>query len=53
MKVKELIKELQKFDQEKDIWILYDRYASLVPEFKVSDEEIDDMKVGDIVCEAW
>jgi len=53
MKVKELIKKLEEFDQEKDIWILYDRFSSQVPEFNVSEEEIDNMKVGDIVHEAW
>ncbi len=32
MKVKELIKQLQKLDQEKGIWIIYDSYQPLKPE---------------------
>lgn len=32
MKVKEFIEQLQKLDQEKDIWIIYDSYQPLTPE---------------------
>ena len=40
MKVKELIEELKKLDQEKGIWIEYDGYAifDVVPD-AVADEE--------------
>ena len=32
MKVKELIEQLQKLDQEKGIWIIYDSFQPLKPE---------------------
>ena len=35
MKVKELIKQLEQFDQEKDIWILYDDCLAQTPEYKI------------------
>jgi hypothetical protein len=34
MKVKELIEQLQKLDQEKSIWIIYDCYLALKPEVR-------------------
>lgn len=57
MKVKELIEQLQKLDQEKGIWIIYDSFQPIKPE--VDDELIneedadyyhlyeDDVKAGD------
>ena len=57
MKVKELIEQLQKLDQEKGIWIIYDCYLPVKPEV---DEEVineedaehhrryeEDVKAGD------
>lgn len=32
MKVKELIEQLQKLDQEKGIWIIYDTFLPVKPE---------------------
>lgn len=32
MKVKELIEQLQKLDQEKGIWIIYDSFLPVKPE---------------------
>ena len=53
MKVKELIAELQKLDQERDIWVLYDTFFAQVPEFEVAKErdETSDgrVKAGDYV----
>ena len=62
MKVKELIEQLQKLDQDKGIWIIYDTFQPIKPEV---DEEVineedaeyyrryeEDCKVGDytITC---
>ena len=57
MKVKELIEQLQKLDQDKGIWIIYDTFQPIKPEV---DEEVineedaeyyrryeEDVKVGD------
>ena len=57
MKVKELIEQLQKLDQEKGIWIIYDSFQPIKPEV---DEEVineedaeyyrryeEDVKAGD------
>lgn len=41
MKVKELIEQLQKLDQEKGIWIIYDSHQPIKPEV---DEEVIDEK---------
>ena len=53
MKVKELIAELQKLDQERDIWVLYDTFCAQVPEFEVAKErdETSDgrVKTGDYI----
>ena len=58
MKVKELIAELQKLDQERDIWVLYDwvlydTFFAQVPEFEVAKErdETSDgrVKTGDYI----
>lgn len=53
MKVKELIAELQKLDQERDIWVLYDTFFAQVPEFEVA-KELDEtsdgrVKTGDYI----
>lgn len=37
-KVKELIEELKKLDQEKGIWVVYDGYCAFPP---LPDEEVD------------
>lgn len=31
MKVKEVIAELQKLNQEKEIWVIYDRFLAIEP----------------------
>ena len=53
MKVKELIAELQKLDQERDIWVLYDTFDAQVPCIEVAEErdETSDgrVKAGDYV----
>lgn len=59
MKVKELIEQLQKLDQEKGIWIIYDCFQPLKPKVDdvVKTEEDaeyyrrydNDVKVGDYV----
>lgn len=53
MKVKELIAELQKLDQERDIWVLYDTYDAQVPFWEVAEvhDETSDgrVKAGDYV----
>lgn len=51
MKVKELIAQLQEFDQERDIWILYDSYAAIEPEFYETAVEEDKIKPGDYICD--
>jgi hypothetical protein len=53
MKVKELIAELQKLDQERDIWVVYDTFDAQVPFLEVAKErdETSDgrVKAGDYV----
>ena len=53
MKVKELIAELQKLDQDRDIWVLYDTFDAQVPTIEVAEErdETSDgrVKSGDYV----
>ena len=53
MKVKELIAKLQKLDQERDIWVVYDTFDAQVPFLEVAKErdETSDgrVKVGDYV----
>ena len=53
MKVKELIAELQKLDQERDIWVLYDTFDAQVPCIEVAEErdETSDgrVKAGDYI----
>lgn len=54
MKVKELIEILKTFDQEKNIWILYDTYDTQEPEFiKCTEDENDEIKSGDYMHEAY
>lgn len=54
MKVKELIAQLQEFDQERDIWILYDTFFEMEPEFsEYEEEDMDKIKKGDYVHETW
>lgn len=56
MKVKELIEELKKLDQEKGIWILYDYFAILepIPDVKADEEAVEmygkhGMELGDYI----
>lgn len=61
MKVKELIEQLQKLDQDKDIWLIYDSHLPIRPEVddivKTEAEaryynhyrDGEDIKVGDYV----
>ena len=53
MKVKELIAELLKLNQERDIWILYDTFDAQVPFIEVArecDETSDGrVKAGDYI----
>lgn len=59
MKVKELIEELKKLDQEKGIWILYDHFAifEAIPD-DVADEECESrfnhigVELGDYIISA-
>lgn len=63
MKVKELINQLSQLDQEKEIWVLYDRYIAFQPEVEVYGENMrldmmsDDIKNkvrnGDYVIDAY
>lgn len=59
MKVKELIEQLQKLDQDKNIWILYDLSCEQEPTFVEFEKEeysfLTDCKIkdGDYVHEAW
>lgn len=62
MKVKEFIEQLQKLDQEKGIWIIYDSFQPLKPEVDdvvKTEEDVEyfrcyenDIKVGDYVITA-
>jgi hypothetical protein len=59
MKVKDLIAELSKLDQEKGIWCIYDGFAliSLVPEEEVDEYDVSNfknkgMELGDYVINA-
>ena len=62
MKVKELIEQLKKLDQEKGVWIIYDSFQPLKPEVDdvVKTEEDaeyfrkyeNDVKAGDYVISA-
>lgn len=62
MKVKELIAELQKLDQERGIWIAYDFPQAMIP--PVPDDRADKIHVelfgekqgvelGDYIINAW
>lgn len=63
MKVKEFINQLSQLDQEKEIWVLYDRYIAFQPEVEVYGENMrldmmsDDIKnkvrIGDYVIDAY
>ena len=39
MKVRELIEELQKLDQERNIWVNYDNCYNLIPQIEEADNE--------------
>ena len=59
MRVKDLIAELSKLDQEKGIWCIYDGFAliSLVPEESADEDDVYNfghkgMEVGDYVINA-
>lgn len=55
MKVRDLIRELDKLDGNKDIWILYDYYLGIEPRVREAseDDETTDIKRGDYVMEAY
>ena len=55
MKVSELVAKLLELEQDKDIWICYDRCASIEPEVVQAgeDDEIDKIKTGDYLINAW
>lgn len=62
MKVKELIENLLKLDQEKGIWIIYDAYYPMEPnvDSHVLEEDIDrykeyneNIEIGDYCIQVW
>jgi hypothetical protein len=60
MKVKDLIAELSKLDQEKGIWGLYDHFClfELMPDDEADEDDVANfrrsgMKVGDYIVNAW
>lgn len=62
MKVKELIKELNKLDPERNIWIIYDGYYPMEPDIDsyVSEEDVDrykehnkDVEISDYCMQVW
>lgn len=60
MKVKDYIKHLQSLDQEKDLWVRYDLYATMeIPTpYVVTEEEIEtdhdgQIKLGDYIIDVW
>lgn len=55
MKVRELIKLLEKLDLDSDIWILYDGVEFVRPEIDVVDEDVTEYKnhIGDYYFMAW
>lgn len=62
MKVKELINDLSKLDSERNIWIIYDGYYPMEPNFDsyVLEEDVDkykeynkDVKVSDYCIQVW
>ncbi len=62
MKVKELITELQKLDQERGIWIAYDSYYAMfppVPDARADEQHVEafgkkeGVELDDYVINAW
>lgn len=62
MKVKELIKELNKLDPERNIWIIYDAYYPIEPDVDsyVLEEDVDrykeynkDVEISDYCMQVW
>lgn len=60
MKVKDLIAELSKLDQEKGIWGLYDGFAlfDLLPNDEADENDVANfrrsgLEVGDYIVNAW
>jgi len=53
MKVRDLVEQLQKLDQEKNIWVLYDLCFAQEPCFIECEEDTHEIKKGDYVHEAW
>ena len=60
MKVKDYIKHLQSLDQEKDLWVRYDLYATMeIPTpYAVTEEELatdhdGQIKLGDYIIDVW
>lgn len=61
MKVKDFIHELQKLDQEREIYVNYDQYTLMNPWNRLEEatqEDIDslrdkDLNIGDYLIQAW
>ena len=62
MKVKELIKELNKLDPERNIWIIYDGFYPMEPDINsyVSEEDVDrykeydeNIEIDDYCMQVW
>lgn len=57
MKVKELVEELQKLDQERNVWLYYDCYAFQEPDIDMVNEEQafghEQVNIGDYKINAW
>jgi hypothetical protein len=62
MKVKELIKELNKLDPERNIWIIYDGFYPMEPDIDsyVSEEDVDrykeydeNIEIDDYCMQVW
>lgn len=56
MKVKELIEELKKLDQDKGIWVLYDGFREFppLPNYLADDEygNVGEVQIGDYIIDA-
>ncbi len=57
--VRELIEELQKLEQDKPVWVLYDAYTAFEPTIspatgeEYTEEDSPYIKNGDYVIDAW
>lgn len=53
MKVRELIKQLEKLEQDKNIWVLYYLVAFLEPKIDIVGPDDSESKQGDYYFMAW